>query len=96
MQNQQETPQKDKKDKKQKFVDPGISFTNMNVPGMPYNKHMKHADDAKVQEQKFTASERRKIVWAGFKRFAPMILIIAASFTLVAVLMWLWLGGACN
>jgi len=81
---------------KKKFEDPGISFTNMNVPGMPYNKHMKHADEGMQQKPQLSGREKRKLIIAGFAKFLPILLIVVVSFTIAAVIMWLWLGGACR
>ena len=82
---------KKEKKKREKFVDPGISFTDMDVPGMPwYDRKVRRG----VQADKIHLSkkEQRSVMWGVFKRTIPMVLAIAASFTLAALLVYLWLS----
>ena len=84
----------DKKKKKTEYADdPGISFTNMNVPGMPYNKHAKKLEDVqKPQKQKFTGKEKRQLIGASFVRLLPILLVVVGAFSIAALLMWGWLS----
>jgi len=78
-----------KKDKK-KFEDSGVSFTNMNVPGMPW--YDKKAKRGAHEEINLTRKERRAIIWGALLRTLPALLVIAFSFTLAFLLMYLWLS----
>jgi len=76
------------KKSKKKFEDPGISFTNMDVPGMPwYDKKAGNRENIEL-----TKKERRAIVRGALLRTIPALLIIAFSFTLAFLLIYLWLS----
>jgi len=78
-----EKPKKKKKD----FDDPGISYTDMNVPGMRfYDKH--RYSRSRIE---FSKKERRQLIRAAFLRILPMLIIGILGFTLAFILVALWL-----
>jgi len=87
---------KEKKDKKSKkkieHIDPGISYTNMNVPGMRHYEKNKHNGTGKI---KLSKEERRNILRSGLKAMLPKIAALVLGFLLAFGLVALWLGVSC-
>ena len=71
--------------------DDGRTIVNMNVEGMPWY----HPEsEKKVKESdKPSRKERRALIRAGYLAYLPRILSILFGFTVVFLLMWLWLHG---
>ncbi|MCL2847759.1 MAG: hypothetical protein FWE13_03300 [Firmicutes bacterium] len=95
-QNQNEIPQmgtptaeNQKKSKKEKkvFDDPGISYTNMNVPGMRY--YDKHKDNPGSQIQ-LSKRERRRLIRAGFLSMMPRLILMVLGFSMSFFIVMLW------
>ena len=76
---------------KQKNDDPGISFTNMDVPGMPWHDRKGKTKDRERAEQ-LSKKERKAVMWAGLLRVLPTILIMIFSFSLAILLVYFWLS----
>ena len=75
---------KDKK-KKVKYIDDGHTIYNMNVEGMRgYKKSSESADY-------IDKHEKRILIWAAFKAYAPKLLIVILGFTLAIILIYFWL-----
>ncbi len=75
---------KDKPKKpKQEYVDDGHTVYSME--GLTGKQ-----PDEKDRPQ-LTPKERRALIRAAFARYLPPLLIVVGSFTLVAVLLYLWL-----
>ena len=80
------------KKKKQDFYDDGRTIVDMNVEGMPwYNPNMKSKDD-KSSKDNPTKKEKRAMIWGAYKAHFPVFIISLCSFTIVAILLYLWLS----
>lgn len=78
--------------KKKKYDDDdGRTIADMNVEGMPWYtpKSKRKVND----EDKPTKKERRAMMRAWFSVYLPRLLIILLSFTVVALMLYLWLNG---
>jgi len=75
---------------KKKFEDPGVSFADMNVPGMPW--YDKKAKNGGREDIDLTRKERRAIIWGALLRTLPALLVIVFSFTLAFLIVYLWLS----
>ncbi len=74
---------KPEKPKKEKFVDDGHTVYSMEglTGKLPEEK----------DRPKLTGKERWALIRAAFAHYFPPVLIVVGSFTLVAVLIYLWL-----
>ena len=79
-----------KKDKN-RDDDPGVSFTNMDVPGMPWNARNKNKPGGTDDRLQLTRKERRAAVWGMFLRSLPVLFSVIFGFTLTFLIVWLWL-----
>lgn len=82
-----------KKKKKKYDDDDGRTIANMNVEGMRwYNPKKKEEDEKKrkIKELKISRKERRAMIIGAYLAYLPMFLTILLSFTIVALLLWLW------
>lgn len=85
---------KKKKNKKKYSDDDGRTIANMNVDGMPWYQPNKEEDDAKkkkIEELKITRKEKRAMIWGAYLAYLPMFLVCIAAFTIVMILIYLWL-----
>lgn len=97
---------KDKKIKKEKFVDDGRTIADMNVDGMPWFHgrrvgERQSASDGEQEtfdfnslspeEKKIYRKETRRIIWGVILRFLPFLLTFIAAFAaLIICLYFLW------
>jgi hypothetical protein len=78
------------KKKKEPFYDDGRTIVDMNVEGMPwYSPHRGNKD--KKDKDTPTRKEKRAMIWGAYKAHLPMLLVSVCCFTIVAILMYLWL-----
>ncbi len=81
--------------KKKKYDDDdGRTVANMNVEGMRWYdpaKEEKAEKKRKVKELKVSRKERRAMIWGAYLAYLPMFLCILLSFTIVMLLLWLWM-----
>lgn len=75
---------KEKKNNKPKYVDDGHTVYNMD--GVGGARHREDDEDCGL-----TKKERRAAIRAAFRCYFPRFLIVIFSFSLVAVLLYLWL-----
>lgn len=84
-----------KKKKKEYLDDDGRTVSNMNVDGMPWydpNKDEKEERKKKMEALKITRKEKRAMICGAYLAYLPMFLIAAAAFTIVMLLISLWLS----
>ena len=83
-----------KKNKKPKIVykeDTGETVYSMAALEGKTPEELDRLAEEKKKRVKITRKERRAMIRAAFEVYGPRILMILLSFTLVAVLMYLWL-----
>lgn len=83
-----------KKHKKSKIVykeDTGETVYSMAALEGKTPEELDRLAEEKKKRVKITRKERRAMIRAAFEVYGPRILMILLSFTLVAVLMYLWL-----
>ncbi|MBR2975197.1 MAG: hypothetical protein IKC47_05595 [Clostridia bacterium] len=79
------------KKKKEPFYDDGRTIADMNVEGMPwYNPNRTEKKDKNSKDNP-TRREKRAMIWGAYKAHLPVLLVSICSFSLVAVLLYLWL-----
>jgi len=81
----------EKKPKKKYDDDPGISFTNMDVPGMRWHDKKERRRNDDISNANFSKQERRRILKEGIIRFLPKFISIIFGFTAAFLLISLWL-----
>lgn len=84
-----------KKNKKNKVVykeDTGETIYSMAALQGTTPEELDRLAEEKKKRVKITRKERRAMIRAAFEVYGPRILIVLLSFTLVAVLMYLWLS----
>ncbi len=84
-----------KRKKKVYDDDDGRTVANMNVEGMRWydpKKEEEKEKKRKVKELKISRKERRAMIIGAYLAYLPMFLTVLLSFTIVALLLWLWLG----
>ena len=84
-----------KKKKKEYDDDDGRTIANMNVDGMPWyqpNKEEKDEKKKKMEELKISRKEKRAMIRGAYLAYLPMFLISIAAFTIVFLLIYLWLS----
>ncbi len=77
------------KKKKQLPPDDGRTIVEMNVDGMPW--YNPTAGKKVAEEDKPTRKEKRAMIFAGFLAYLPRFLAVLLGFTIVALLLFLWL-----
>ena len=82
-----------KKDKK-KFEDPGVSFTNMDVPGMRWHDKKERRRNDDISNANFSKQERRRIMKEGIIRFLPKFVCMILGFAAAFLILALWLRCA--
>lgn len=83
-----------KKNKKPKIVykeDTGETVYSMAALEGKTPEELDRLAEEKKKRVKITRKERRAMIRAAFEVYGPRILMILLSFTLVAVLLYLWL-----
>jgi len=83
------------KKQKEKIDDPGISFTNMNAPGMPGGYTPRAGDKEKNSQKgqkKISAREKRKLIRQSFARFLLPLVATLVGFGLMFLLLMWWLS----
>lgn len=78
---------KEKKKKKQKFVDDGRTIVDMNIEGTRWYRGKNYNPD----RPKLTFKERFAIFRGAFLAMLPALLCTIAGLTVAAILVWLWL-----
>ena len=79
-----------KKKDKTPIYDDGHTIVDMNVDGMPwYNPY--RGERKKRDKDKPTFKERMAMIFGAYRAFLPFIAATVVAFTLVAVLLYLWL-----
>lgn len=85
-----------RKSKKREYPDDdGRTIANMNVDGMPwYQPNKEEADEKKkkMDDLKVSRKEKRAMIVGAYLAYLPMFLTIIAAFTIVMLLIALWLG----
>ena len=84
-----------KKRKKEYPDDDGRTVANMNVEGMPwYQQNKEEADEKKkkIEELRISRKEKRAMIIGAYLAYLPMLLTVLAAFTIVMLLIALWLG----
>lgn len=84
-----------KKKKKQYDDDDGRTIANMNVEGMPWyepEKDKKAERKKKMDELKVSRKEKRAMIRGAYLAYLPIFLVVMASFTIVMLLISLWLS----
>ncbi len=82
-----------KKKKKVYDDDDGRTVANMNVEGMrgyDPKKEEEKEKRRKIKELKVSRKERRAMIIGAYLAYLPMFLTVLLSFTIVALLLWLW------
>ena len=84
-----------KKKKKEYEDDDGRTVANMNVDGMPWYEENKEENDEKrrkMMELRLSHKEKFAMYMGAVTAFLPMLLVAAAAFTIVMILIAIWLG----
>ena len=79
-----------KKKDKRPIYDDGHTIVDMNVEGMPW--YNPHRTKDKKDRDKPTFKERMAMIWGGYRAILPFVLITVVAFTIVALLIYLWLS----
>lgn len=79
------------KKKKNDYYDDGRTIVNMNVDGMPwYNPN--RTDRKKKDKDRPRFKERMAMIFGAYRAFLPFVAITVGAFTVVALLLYLWLS----
>ena len=78
---------KDKKEKKQKYVDDGHTVYNMDNVQSPLDSFRKKDNEGAGLSRK----EKRAAIRAALATYLPRLLLIIACFGLAAILLYFWL-----
>lgn len=82
-----------KKNKKEDDLDTTTTFVDMNVEGFRwYDPSAKKSDGKRTHRQKLSRKEYWQLVRAAFSAYLPMFIILLASFGLMVLIAWLWVG----
>ena len=73
--------------KKYKYIDDGHTIYNMDVDGMPKRRIMNNSKGRIVLNKR----ERRAYTKAAFLKLFPIFLIVLIAFSVVYILIYLWL-----
>lgn len=83
-----------KKNKKKYDDDDGRTVANMNVDGMPWYQPNKEENDKKrkkIEELKLSRKEKRAMIMGAYLAYLPMFLCALAAFSIVILLIYIWL-----
>lgn len=75
--------------KKKPFVDDGHTVVDMNVEGFPW--YEKDRPKEKKDRDKPTKKETFAMIMGAYKAYLPMFLTVIVVFTIVFLLIWIWL-----
>ena len=80
-----------KKKEKPQIYDDGRTIVNMNVEGMPWYDPNR-GERKKKDKDRPTFKERMAMVFGAYRAFLPYVLATVLAFTVVALLLYLWLS----
>ncbi len=78
-----------KKSAKNKYVDDGHTLYDMSGVGSP--EQLKHTEKESKAKVGLTFKEKMTAIKAAFQVYAPIFFGVLACFTVVALMLWLWL-----